>query len=304
MKILVTGGAGFIASHIVDAYIKLGHSLIVIDNLYTGSKKNVNPKARFYRGDLKNRAFVFNVIGKEKPDIINHHAALASLRVATDEPEKLIDSNISGTMNVLLATKNNSIKKFIFASSCSVLGHPKKLPANEETPINPLSPYAFTKLANEIMIQFYAQWHKFPYVIFRYPNIYGPRQNPKSEAGIIPIFASLLRKDERPTIFGDGSKTRDYVYVTDCVDANIAALTKGKNTILNLGWGKEISDEEISEKVRNNIGSKLAPKYTPFRDWESKHISLNATKAKKILNWSPKISIDVGMKKTIDSLTK
>lgn len=302
MKILVTGGAGFIASHIVDAYLKLGHQVIVIDNLSTGKRKNINPKAKLYLGNLKNGPWVERVINRERPTVINHHAALASLRTAVRKPRELIESNIYGTMNILSAIGRYPIQKFIFSSSCSVLGHPQKLPARESTTPHPLSPYAFTKLANEEMIKFYGSWHQFHFVIFRYPNVYGPRQNPRGEAGVIPIFAQLLKRGRKPVIFGDGSKTRDYLYIDDVVKANVAALTKGENVILNLGWGKQISDQEIFDQVQKHTTSSLKPAYAPFRPWEALRISLNAGRAQKILDWQPSVSLADGIQKTIQSL--
>jgi UDP-glucose 4-epimerase len=301
MKIIVTGGAGFIGSHIVDAYIARGHSVAVIDNLSTGDRKNLNPKARFYKGDVSDRAFIYRVFKKERPQIVNHQAALASLRLATKEPEMLVDANIAGTMNVLLASGRAKIKRFIFASSCSVLGHPEKLPATESTPIDPLSPYAYSKYANETMIEFYAKWHKFPFVIFRYPNVYGPRQSAKGEAGIIPIFVGLMRKNKRPHIFGDGSKTRDYIYVTDVVSAHMKALTKAGNMILGLGTSKETSDQEIFDQIEKNMGTGIRPVYEPFRTWEAMHVSMNAARAKKVLGWKPHTHVREGVAKTVAS---
>lgn len=302
MKILVTGGAGFIGSHVVDSYLKLGHSVSVIDNLSTGKKENLSRQARFYLGDLKDRKFVLETIKKIRPDMINHHAALASLRLAVKRPEELIDANLNGTLNLLLATGKHPIKKFLFASSCSVFGSPAKLPADESCPFNPLSTYAFTKLMNEEMIRFYSAWHKFDFTIFRYPNVYGPRQNPKDEAGVIPIFANLIKNKTRPTIFGDGSKTRDYVFVSDIAKANALALKKGKNLSFNLGSGRETSDQEIFDKINNLLKSALKPIYAPFRPWEAKRIYLDAKKAEETLGWSPKVAFEEGIEKTLASL--
>ena len=299
MKILITGGAGFIGSHIADEYVRLGHKVVVVDNLSTGKRKNVNPNAKFYKGDIKNRAFVYDIMKRERPNAVNHQAALASLRKAVKEPEELVDANITGTMNLLLAAGKYPIKKFIFASSCSVFGLPKKLPATETDPVNPLSPYAFTKLADEGMIQFYARWTGFNYVIFRYPNVHGPRQNPEGEAGVVPIFVGLMKQGERPGIFGDGSKTRDYVYVGDVAHANALALRKGKNEIIHLGWKKEVSDQVIFNKIERVMNTGLSPRYLPFRSWEAKRISQNSNKAKRVLGWTPKVKLDEGIRKTV-----
>jgi UDP-glucose 4-epimerase len=303
MRILVTGGAGFIGSHIADAYVKRGHLVSIVDNLSTGKRNNVNPRARFYRGDIKNRAFVDRVMRRERPEIVNHQAALASLRTAVRKPYELVDSNMNGTLNLLIASGTYHIKHFIFASSCSIFGHPKKLPSKEHEVPHPLSPYAYTKFANEGMIVFYAMWHKFAYTIFRYPNVYGPRQNPKGEAGVIPIFGELMKKGIRPKIFGDGSKTRDYIYVDDVASAHVKALARGKNHILHLGWGKEVSDQDIFDEIERVMRTGIKPVYAPFRPWEALHISLDPAHARKTLGWKPKVRLREGVKRTIASLS-
>ncbi len=299
MKILITGGAGFIASNIADRYISLGHKVAIIDNLATGFKKNVNPKAVFYKTDIRDLKAVEKIINKEKPDVINHHAAIAEVVKSLRDPLPTLNTNVIGTANLLLAGGRNKIKKFIFSSTGgAIYGEPDKIPADEQSPTVPLSPYGLSKLLGEETIKFYAKSHNFNYLIFRYPNVYGPRQNPKGEAGVIAIFCGLMKAGQRPTIFGDGSKTRDYVFIDDIVKANVAALSKGKNEIINLGWSKKISDQTIFNEVSKATNFKQKPVYLPFRKGEVYQIAISRKKAKKILNWEPKISLSEGIKIT------
>lgn len=299
-KILVTGGAGFIGSHIVDRYISIGHKVVVIDNLSTGFKKNINKKAKFYNIDINDIKAVKKIIQKEKPEIINHHAAIAEVVKSLKNPIPTYKSNILGTINLLLAGGQIGIKKFIFPSTGgAIYGEPDKIPATEKTPAIPLSPYGFSKFIGEECVKFYARIGGFDYLIFRYPNIYGPRQNPKGEAGVVAIFTRLMINNKQPTIFGDGAKTRDYIYIDDIVKANAAALQKGDNEIINLGWGEKIPDQMVFDAIANIINFKKKPIYAPCRTGEVYQIALSAEKAEKILNWKPTISFKEGIKKYI-----
>ena len=305
MKILVTGGAGFIGSHIVDAYINLGYKVVVIDNLSTGFRKNLNPKAKFYKADIGDLLKIEKIFQKEKPQIVNHHAAIAEVVKSLRNPLPTINVNVIGTINLLLAAGKIGVKKFIFSSTGgAIYGQPDKIPADENTPAIPLSPYGLSKLLGEECIKFYARIFGFDYLIFRYPNVYGPRQNPKGEAGVVAIFSGLMRKGKQPTIFGDGSKTRDYVHIDDIVRANIIGLHKGKNEIFNLGWAKKISDQKIFDTIAKNLNFKKPPIYAPFRKGEVYQIALSANKAKKILNWQPQISLEEGIKKTVKTIIR
>ena len=297
MKILVTGGAGFIGSHIVDAYINLGYKVVVIDNLSTGFRKNLNPKAKFYKADIGDLLKIEKIFQKEKPQIVNHHAAIAEVVKSLRNPLPTINVNVIGTINLLLAAGKIGVKKFIFSSTGgAIYGQPDKIPADENTPAIPLSPYGLSKLLGEECIKFYAKHYGFDYLIFRYPNVYGPRQNPKGEAGVVAIFSGLMRKGKQPTIFGDGSKTRDYVHIDDIVRANIIGLHKGKNEIFNLGWAKKISDQKIFDTIAKNLNFKKPPIYAPFRHGEVYQIALSAKKARKNLGWEPKIKLEKGIK--------
>jgi len=305
MKILVTGGVGFIGSHIVDAYINLGYKVVVIDNLSTGFRKNLNPKAKFYKVDIGDLPKIEKIFQKEKPQIVNHHAAIAEVVKSLRDPLPTLNVNVIGTINLLLAAGKIRVKKFIFSSTGgAIYGQPDKIPADENTPAIPLSPYGLSKLLGEECIKFYAKHYGFDYLIFRYPNVYGPRQNPKGEAGVVAIFSGLMRKGKQPTIFGDGSKTRDYVHIDDIVRANIIGLHKGKNEILNLGWAKKISDQKIFDTIAKNLNFKKPPIYAPFRHGEVYQIALSAKKARKNLGWQPKISLEEGIKKTVKTIIR
>ena len=315
MRIIVTGGAGFIGSHIVDAYINAGHKVAVIDNLLTGFKKNLNPKAKFYKADINNLNATDKIFGIEKPDIVNHHAALASVIGSIKNPAATFQTNVMGTVNLLSSFgkyKRGKNKKFIFASTGGALyGNPEKIPADEKTEVSPLSSYGLSKLLGEEMIAFYAKQYGFDYLIFRYPNVYGPRQNPKGEAGVVAIFGGMMKRGITPTIFGDGTKSRDYTYVGDISNANVIALKKGRNEILNLGWGKAVTDQKIFDTIKKEISfSEIArekrtpdmPRYAPYRKGEVYKTALNAGKAKKIIGWAPKIKFEEGVRKTLVSI--
>ncbi|OGY60874.1 MAG: hypothetical protein A3I33_01600 [Candidatus Colwellbacteria bacterium RIFCSPLOWO2_02_FULL_45_11] len=296
MKILVTGGAGFIGSHVVDRYVDLGHEVAVIDNLSTGFEKNLNAKAKFFKADIRELEKIYEIAGDFKPDVINHHAALAEVTKSIENPSDTLAVNVMGTANVLLAGGKASIKHFIFSSTGgAIYGDPVHLPADESCKPAPLSPYGLSKLLGENIIEFYARIYGLTYTIFRYSNVYGPRQNPGGEAGVVAIFTNLIKSGTRPTIFGDGSKTRDYVYVGDIVSANELALDTTENNLLNLGWGKEISDQEIFDAIASALNFSEDSIYAPFREGEVSKISLDSTKARKILGWVPKVNITEGI---------
>ena len=305
MKILITGGAGFIASHIADTYIAAGHKVIIVDNLLTGFRRNVNPKAKFYKADIKNLALMERIFKKERPEVVNHHAAIAEVVKSLKNPIPTLESNVIGTANILMSfgRYGKGKKKFIFASTGgAIYGEPERIPADEHTSKTPLSPYGLSKALGEDIIQFYARMFGFEYLIFRYPNVYGPRQNPKGEAGIVAIFGGLMKHGMRPTIFGDGTKTRDYVYVGDIARANLAVLRKGHNDILNLGWGKKVNEQMIFDAIAETIGFKEKPVYAPFRKGEVYQIALDAKKARRVLGFVPKVALKEGIKRTLATI--
>ncbi|MEK7212446.1 MAG: NAD-dependent epimerase/dehydratase family protein [Patescibacteria group bacterium] len=303
MKIIVTGGAGFIASHIVDAYLKAGHKVVVIDDLSYGFRRNLNPQAKFYKADIGDRKSMDKIFRTERPDVVNHHAARASVIESVRDPAATINTNLMGTLNLLLAfgKYRRGTGKFIFASTGgAIYGSPQKLPAGENTPQNLLSPYALSKALGEELIRFYAAQFKFPYLLLRYANVYGPRQNPKGEAGVVAIFSGLIKHNRRPVVFGDGSKTRDYVHVDDVMRANVLGLGRGKNECINIGLGREISDEKVFRTVAGALGFKKEAIYARFRTGEVRRISLDARRARRVLGWKPKIKFEEGIRRTVN----
>lgn len=303
MKIIVTGGAGFIGSHVAHAYIRAGHRVVVIDNLSKGSLANIPTKAKFYKADIRDANTLDKIFHKEKPDVINHHAAFISVTESVKNPEKTFETNVTGTLNVLLAfagiSPRNAKKKFIFSSTGgAIYGNPKKLPASESTPPMPLSPYALTKIISEEMISYFCGAYGIQYLIFRYANVYGPRQRAQGGAGIFPIFTNKMRRGETPVIFGNGKKTRDYVYVEDVARANVLGLSRGANDIMNISTGREISDDHVFHSLANIIGFHKKAQYKPTRRGEVKRISMSFAKARKVLGWEPKTTWAEGIKMT------
>ena len=305
MKIIVTGGAGFIGSHIVDAYIKRGHRVCIIDNLATGNRKNLNTKAKFYKADIRDGKEVERIFKKERPHVVSHHAAIASVALSLRDPLAILNTNVLGTASVARAfgLYGRGKKKFIFASTGGVMyGNPKKLPANEKTPAAPTDPYGLSKVLGERVITFYAREFAFSYLALRYSNVYGPRQNPKGEAGVVAIFGELMLRRKQPTIFGDGTKTRDYLYVQDIVRANVSGLSRGKDDVLNLGRGIAVKDIDIFRAVASETAFRKPPRYAPFRKGEVRRISLDAKKAGRVLRWRPEVSLEEGIHRTIQTL--
>ncbi len=306
MKIIITGGAGFIGSHIVDAYLSAGHAVAVIDDLSTGFRKNVNPKAKFYAVDIRDAAAVDRVFKKERPEAVNHHAAIAEVVKSLRDPMPTLQVNVLGTTNVLLAFGKygkGKNRKFIFSSTGgAIYGEPKKIPADESTDTVPLSPYGLSKLLGEEVIEFYARQYGFRYLIFRYPNVYGPRQNPKGEAGVVAIFGGIMKSGGRPTIFGDGTKARDYTFVHDIVRANAIALRKGINETVNLGWGKKVTDRMIFDAIAAALGYENEPIFAPYRKGEVYQIAIKAAKAKKILGWHPNVQLKDGIRMALETI--
>jgi UDP-glucose 4-epimerase len=303
MKILVTGGAGFIASHIVDSYCAAGHTVAIIDSLKNGSRKNVNPKARFYKADITDERTVRRIIARERPAVINHHAAEVSVTESMREPLRVISANMEGTANLFesfLALPSGVRKKFILASTGgAIYGDAKRIPAGESTEENPASVYALSKFLAEQYLRFRSKETGCPVTILRYANIYGPRQTTTGEAGVVPIFKTLMKQGKAPTIFGDGSKTRDYVFVGDVVRANIMALKKGAGETVNIGWGAEVRDDVIYRTIADILEFKKPPRYAPVREGEVMRSALDAKKAKLILGWEPRTPLYKGLKETL-----
>ncbi len=299
MNILVTGGAGFIGSHVVDKYINAGHNVTVIDNLYSGKKENLNPKAKFYNIDIRDKD-IPKILEKEKIDIINHHAAQISVPESTEKPEFDADINIIGTINLLKAAVLKDIKRFIFSSTGgAIYGDTDYYPYGEDAIPFPLSPYAVSKLSAEHYIRYFSDSYLLKYVILRYSNVYGPRQIPQGEAGVVSIFIDKMKKDETVFIYNfpddEDGMIRDYVYVKDVARANLLALTKGDNQEINISTNKEIKTLELYMSIKKAINSKSEYKIYPPRPGDIRRSCLKNQKALEILGWQPEFDIEEGI---------
>lgn len=300
MKILVTGGAGFIASQVADAFIAEGNDVFIIDNLSTGFEKNVNPKATFIKEDIGDKNLI-NLFEKEKFDVINHHAAQMDVRRSVADPAFDANTNILGTINLLQCSIKTRVKKFMFASTGgAVYGEQKYFPADEGHITFPLSPYGISKLAVEKYLHFYHAQYHLNYTILRYANIYGPRQNPFGEAGVVAIFTSKLLKGEQPIINGSGEQTRDYVFVGDVVKANTLALKDSASDIYNIGTSKETNVNELYNLINKIIGKGQIEKHGPAAAGEQMRSVITSDKLYKKFNWRPSTTIEEGLQKTVD----
>jgi len=300
MKILVTGGAGFIGSNVVDALIEKGYDVAVVDNLSKGRIENVNKKARFYKIDIRDKA-LDKVFAKEKPSVVCHHAAHISVRVSIEDPKKDIETNGIGMLNLLECCKKYKTEKFIFASSAAVYGEVKP-PITESSPLNPVNPYGINKILGEMYLSFYHKIHGLNYIVLRYANVFGPRQNAECEAGVISIFATQMLKGQAPIVYGDGLQERDFVYVGDVVDANIRAIENNKalNNLFNISTCKATNLNTIFSLLKSYTGYSGGKIHTNPKKGEIRKLLLNYDKAKKILGWEPSVSIEEGLKKTAE----
>jgi len=300
MKILVTGGAGFIGSNVVDAYIDRGYGVVVVDDLSCGKKENLNKKAKFYRLDICDRALE-GIFEKERIDIVNHHAAQVDVRRSIADPTFDARVNIEGSLNILENCRKYKIKKIIFASSGGVIyGECGSLPPNEDSPISPLSPYGVSKYAMECYLSTYEKIYGLKYTALRYGNVYGPRQDPYGEAGVVAIFSGRMLNNEETNIFGDGEQVRDYVYVGDVVKVNILCLENGDNEIFNIGTGKSASVNRLFSEMKELSHYSGEAVYKPPRSGELIRSSLDIGKAEQKLGWKAEVNLRQGLKKTIE----
>ncbi|RJS74459.1 SDR family oxidoreductase [Methanophagales archaeon] len=297
MKVLVTGGAGFIGSHTVDALVKNGYEVAVVDNLSNGRKENINKDAKFYEIDVESEKLK-RVFESERPDMAIHLAAQISLRKSVENPMFDARQNILGSINLLQCCKEFEVDKIVYASSVAVYGEPKYLPVDEKHATKPASPYGLSKLAAEEYIKLYHRMRGLDYVILRYANVYGPRQMSDGEAGVVAIFTDRMLHNKPPVVFGDGEQTRDFVYVEDVALANLLALKNGKNKVFNIGSGKETSVNDVFGKIRNILGINIRSIRAEPKQ-EIRRIYISNEKAVKELGWNPKTNIDDGLKKTV-----
>lgn len=301
MKILVTGGAGFIASHITDAFINEGHDVVVLDDLSSGFEKNVNPKAKLIIGDICDKELVEKLFKDERFDVVNHHAAQMDVRRSVKDPTFDANTNIIGTINLLQNSIKYNTKKFMFASTGgAVYGEQLYFPADEDHPTQPRSPYGISKLAVEKYLYFYNAEYGLNFTVLRYANIYGPRQNPFGEAGVVAIFTTKLLNDEQPVINGSGEQTRDYVYVGDVVKANLLTLNDNANEIYNVGTGIETNVNQLFHKLNSIINANKEEKHGPAAPGEQMRSVISSEKLFNKFAWKPSTNLDEGLKITVD----
>jgi UDP-glucose 4-epimerase len=300
-KILVTGGAGFIGSHVVDLFVAQGYEVVIVDDLSTGRPSNLNPAAKFYQIDIRSPQ-IRQVFEAEKPDYVSHHAAQMDVRRSVAQPLFDADINILGSINLLETAKDFQVKRFIYISTGgAVYGEPESLPCDESHPINPICQYGASKHTVEHYLYMYNVNYGLKYTVLRYPNVFGPRQDPHGEAGVVAIFTGRMLAGEEVTIYGDGDQTRDFVYVGDCAQANLLALTVDHEPgIYNLGWGRPTSINEICSVLVNITSYSLPVQYGPAKVGETRHIYLDASKAQRDLGWAPTITLEEGLEKTVD----
>jgi UDP-glucose 4-epimerase len=300
VKILFTGGAGFIGSNVVDALVEGGHEVTVVDNLSTGKEENLNTDVKFYNIDLLDPESLELVFREFKPEIIYHHAAQIDVRKSVEEPSFDAETNVVGSVNLFELCIRYGVKRIIFSSTGGALyGEVDNLPADENTVVKPLSPYGVSKYCIEHYLDYYKRIYEIESVILRYANVYGPRQDPLGEAGVIAIFMGRILNGQKPVIYGDGTQTRDYIFVEDIVRANLIALN-GKEGIYNIGTGKETSVNELISIFSNITNHDVEPIYTDSRKGEVQRISIDGSKASKELGFTPIFSVVDGLKKTIE----
>jgi UDP-glucose 4-epimerase len=300
MKILVTGGAGFIGSQVADAYLAAGHDVFIVDDLSTGLKKNVHRQAKFVNMDIRDKRLK-GLLKKERFDAVNHHAAQINVRKSLDDPTFDASVNILGTLNLLESSVASGVTKIIFASTGgAIYGEQEYFPADEAHPTRPASPYGIAKLAVEKYLFYYRTVHGLNHVVLRYANVYGPRQNPHGEAGVVAIFCTRLLKKAETIINGDGKQTRDYVFVDDVVRANVLSLGMNDSDVFNIGTGIETDVNELFTSIKSMTSSKSQEHHGPQKLGEQRRSVLDARKAQQILGWRPLVNLDDGLRRTVE----
>jgi len=298
-RVLVTGGAGFIGSHVVDLLLEHGHEVAVVDNLSTGRRENVNPRAAFFLADIgaPDLAAVFDAA---RPQAVVHLAAQASVTVSVSDPIRDATVNILGSVNLLQQCVRSGVEKFVYVSTGGALyGEPQYLPCDEAHPILPLSPYGVSKYTVERYLYFYRQVHGLAYTVLRLANVYGPRQNPFGEAGVVAIFTQRMLDGEQVVIYGSGEQERDFVFVEDCARAAVLALARGDGEAYNIGCGRGTTVNALFAMMKALTGYAREPRYDPPRPGDVFRSFLNADKARRELGWEPAVSLEEGLRRTI-----
>lgn len=299
MKILVTGGAGFIGSHVVDLFVSQGYEVVVVDNLSTGRVTNLNPAAKFYQTDIRSPE-VAEIVARERPDFISHHAAQIDVRRSVADPLFDAEVNVLGSIRLIEAARQYGVQRFVYISTGgAVYGEPEYLPCDEAHPINPICPYGISKHTVEHYLFLAHYNYGLNYTVLRYPNVYGPRQDPHGEAGVVAIFCGRMLRQEPVTIYGDGLQERDFLYVGDCARANLLAVQQAQDGIYNLGTGRGANINELFDILREITHYPLRPGYGPAKVGETYKIYLQAAKAARDLGWQPTLSLSEGLSQTV-----
>ncbi len=300
MRILVTGGAGFVGSHVAEAYRDAGHHVAVVDALVGGAPNRTPEGLKLYRVDIR-RPELADVFREERPEVVSHHAAQANVRQSLADPASDAETNVLGTLRVLDLAVRHRVTQVIFSSTAGALyGEPQVLPVTEDHPILPTSPYGFHKFLGEQYLAYYRRMHGLNTVVLRYGNVYGPRQAPETEAGVIAIFTSAFLTGRRPVIFGDGTQVRDFVYVGDVADANLRALGRPIADPVQIGTGLGTSVNELAARLRTLTGAAVAPEHGPPVAGEVYKIVLDIARAEKVLGWRPRVSLEEGLARTVE----
>lgn len=299
MKVLVTGGAGFIGSHIADRFLEAGHEVVVLDDLSTGHVEHLPAKARFYQMDLSS-PWLDELFRIERPDAVAHQAAQASVRISVDDPVFDATVNVAGTVALLQASVRHGVRRFLFASTGgAIYGDTEAIPTPEDAPALPVSPYGAAKLTAEVYLRTFHALHGLPYAALRYANVYGPRQDPHGEAGVVAIFSQRLLAGEIARINGDGKQTRDFVYVGDVAAANLLALTSDAVGSFNVGTGVETDINWIFEIIKRLSGSGQAEEHAPAKAGEQRRSVVDSSKIAKVMGWQPRTGLEEGLRQTV-----
>jgi len=300
MKIMVTGGAGFIGSHVVDRFVEAGHEVVIVDDLSSGREGNLNSQAKFIRMDLRDPDLA-RVFEAERPEIVDHHAAQMDVRKSVLDPIFDADVNVRGGLNLLECARRYGSRKIVYASTGgAVYGEPEYLPCDEDHPIHPICPYGASKHIIEDYLFMYRALYGLEYTVLRYPNVYGPRQDPYGEAGVVAIFTGRMLRGQPVTINGSGEQERDFVFVGDCARANITAAEDGRRGIFNLGWGHGTNIIQIFRELKTITAYPDEPNYGPPKPGETFKIYLDASRAREQLGWEPAVSLRDGLTQTVD----
>lgn len=303
MRVLVTGGAGLIGSHVVETYVAEGHDVFVVDDLSHGRRANLPVEVPLFELDVRSPEMA-TLFDEVQPEVLNHHAAQVSVPASVQDPAQDASVNVLGTVNLLQQAVRHQVRKVIFASCVAVYGDPEYVPCDEEHPTCPLSPYGASKLTGEAYLQLFSRLHGLEATIFRYGNVYGPRQDAEGEAGVVAVFVQAMLGGAAAVVDGDGLQTRDFVYVEDVARANLLALEAGDGDVLNLGTGIAATIQGLWEYARDLTGYQRRETHGPPRDGDIRHMVLSTERAAKVLGWRAQVSLEDGLRKTIAAFRK